>query len=56
MSKYLIAWTEEEWYNVVIEADSKNAALDIFYNQEYDREDVKHVGSELQDSVEVEQL
>lgn len=56
MSKYLIAWTEEDWYNVVIEAPSQNDALDMFWNQEYDREDIKHIGTELQDSIEVEQV
>ena len=56
MPKYLIAWTEENWYNVTIDAPSKFVALDKFYNQEYDREDVVLVGFELQDSVEVEEV
>ncbi len=56
MSKYLISWTEEDWYNVVIEADSKKQALDIWHDQAYDMEDIKHVGTELQDSIEIEQV
>ena len=56
MTKYLIAWTEENWYNLTIEADSKREALDKFYNHDFDYEDSVLVGSELQDSVEAEQV
>jgi hypothetical protein len=56
MPKYLIAWTEEDWYNVTIEADSSQNALDIFYGREYDEHTIVHIGGELQDSVEVEEL
>lgn len=56
MAKYLIAWTEEDWYNVEIEAESKDEALDKFWNREYDSEDINHIGSEFQDSLEIEEL
>ena len=56
MPKYLVAWTEENWYNITIEADSKWDALDKFHNHEFDYEDSILVGSELQDSVEAEEL
>ena len=56
MPKYLISWTEEDWYEVVIEADSRKAALDIRHNQAYDMEDIVHTGSELQDSIECEEI
>ena len=56
MPKYLIAWTEEDWYNLVIDAPSKMVALDMFYNREYDSEDIVFVGNELQDSIEVEEI
>ena len=56
MPKYIVSWTEEDWYNVTIDAPSKLVALDKFYNQEYDSEEVVLVGSELQDSVEVDEV
>ena len=54
MPKYIVSWTEEDWYNVTIEADSPREALDKFYDREYDMDDVLLTGSELQDSVTVE--
>lgn len=56
MTKYLIAWTEEDWYNITIEADSKAKALDMFHNREYDDHTVVHLGGELQDSIEIEEI
>jgi hypothetical protein len=56
MPKYLISWTEENWYNITIEADSAEEAKDKFYNHEFDYEDSILVGSELQDSVEAEEV
>ena len=56
MPKYLISWTEEDWYEVVIEADSKKKALDIWHDQAYDMENIVHTGTELQDSVEIEEI
>jgi hypothetical protein len=55
MGKFTVHWTIEEWYRVDIEADSRDEALEIFYAQSYLDGDVKHVGSELQDSVTVEE-
>lgn len=56
MPNYLIAWTEETWYNVEIEAASRKEALDKFHNNEYDSEDAVFIGAEMQDSVEIEEL
>ena len=56
MTKYLISWTEETWYNLEIEAADKMEALDKFHNNEYDSEDAVFIGSELQDSVEIEEI
>ena len=56
MPKYLISWTEEDWYSVTIEADSLREAKDKFWAQDFDYEDVRHTGTEIQDSVEVEQI
>ena len=56
MPKYLISWTEEDFLNITIDAGSKKEALDKFWNREYDGEDIVHVGTELQDSVECEEV
>ena len=56
MSKYLISFTEEDWYNITIEADSYEEAKDKFWNGEFDTEDVKHTGTEIQESIDIEQV
>ena len=56
MAKYLISWTEEEWYQVSIEADAKDKALDMFFSREFDEHTVVYLGGELQDSVEIEEI
>jgi hypothetical protein len=56
MPKYVIAWTEENWYNLIVDAPTRREALDIFDNNEYDREEVMLIGSELQDSLEIEEV
>lgn len=56
MTKYLISWVEEDWLNVLIEADSADEARDKFYNSEFDDQHIVHIGTELQDSVEVEEI
>ena len=55
MPKYLISWTEESWFETLIEAGSKQEALDIFHNGDYDREGVINTGWEMQDSIEIEE-
>lgn len=57
MPKYLVSWEESNWYDIFIEAPSKMAALDMFYNNEYDRENVAIVGFELiPDTIECEEV
>lgn len=56
MTKYLISWTEEDWWEVAIEAESKDEALGKFHNREYDEHTVVHIGGELQDSIEVQEF
>ena len=56
MPKYLISWTEESWYQVDIDADSKEQALDIFHEGDYDREGIINTGWEMQDSIECEEI
>lgn len=56
MPKYLVSWTEEDWYNVVIEADSAYEAQDKFWGREYDPEDVSHTGTEIQEGIDIEAI
>ena len=56
MSKYLISFTEEDWYNIVIEADSERQARDKFWSADFDFEDVVHTGTEIQESIDIEQV
>lgn len=41
MSKYLVTWIEETIFGVMVEADSENAALDIFDQSKYNMDDVR---------------
>tara|TARA_R110000803_G_scaffold37005_1_gene79683 strand:- start:311 stop:484 length:174 start_codon:yes stop_codon:yes gene_type:complete len=43
MSKYLVAWTESDTLNLIVEASSKEEAIDKVFNGDYDSEDVKSV-------------
>lgn len=54
MAKYLISFTEEDWYNIVIEADSLEAAKEKFWSHDYDFEDIRHTGTEIQEDIDVE--
>jgi hypothetical protein len=56
MPKYLVSWKEEDWYNVIIEADSAYEAQDKFWGREYDPEDTVHVGSEVSGSIDIEAI
>ena len=54
MPKYLISFTEEDWYQIVIEADSERQAKDKFWTQDFDPEDIVHTGTEIQESIDIE--
>jgi hypothetical protein len=41
MSKYLVTWVEETIFGVIVEADSQEAAFDIFDQSKYDMDDVR---------------
>lgn len=56
MSKYRIEWTDEIWYAVDVEAESEQDALDKFSNREYDLGDADIIGSEMQNSITVEEV
>ena len=54
MPKYLISWTEEQWYQKVVEADSYQEARDMLFSG--DIEWPEPYDFEIQDSVEVEEV
>jgi uncharacterized protein YjgD (DUF1641 family) len=56
MPKFRIEWTEEFWYALEVEAESKEEVLDKFHNHEYDFDDAEDLGAELQDSITVEEI
>jgi hypothetical protein len=56
MPKFRIEWTEEFWYALDVEAESKEEVLDKFHNQEYDFDDAESLGAELQDSITVKEV
>ena len=55
MNKYKVSYTIEEFYEVEIEANSEEEALDKFYSDDYNTTPEPR-GSELQDSVEAEEI
>jgi hypothetical protein len=56
MTKYLISWTEEVWQRVVIEAESRGEARELFYSGDFDMDTIKVTGGEIQDGVDIEEL
>ena len=56
MPKYLISFTEEDWYNITIEADSYEDAKEKFWQGDFDYEDVVHTGTEIQESIDIEAI
>lgn len=57
MPRYVISWEESQWLNLIVDAPSELVALDKFFSNEYDREDVIFVGQEtLPDTIECEQI
>jgi len=56
MPRYNISWTDELLYAMEVEADSKKDALDKFHSNKYDLGNADLFGSELQDSVTVEEI
>ena len=56
MASYLISFTEEEWYNISIEADSFEEAKEKFWSGDFDHEDIIHTGTEIQESIDIEEI
>jgi hypothetical protein len=53
MGKYVISWTEELWYKMEVNADSKDEALEKFHAGEYDFDSAKNTDVHLQEGVDV---
>ena len=51
--EYTVAWKEENWYKVRIEAKSIEEAKELFWAGEFDSAGVKHTGTEIQDDVDI---
>jgi hypothetical protein len=58
MPKYRINYTIERWYRIDVEAESAEQAREMFHTDKIDyfTSPTKEVGSELQDSVQIEEL
>ena len=56
MPKFRVSFTEEDWYSIDIEAESADEAQEKFWSHDFNDSDLRHFGTEIQDSVEVEQL
>jgi len=56
MDKYVVSWTEEIWQKVIIEAESKEEARELFYSGEFNIDSVKVTGGEIQDGVDINKL
>ena len=53
MNNYVVSWTEETWYRVNIQANSEQEAREKFWNHDFDMDESKDTGTEIQDSVDV---
>ena len=53
MAKYLIEWTNEDWYRMEVEAESEQEALDNFWSGEYSWANAAIIGGEVQENVDV---
>jgi hypothetical protein len=53
MPKYVIEWTNEDWYRMEVEAESKEAALDNFWSGKYNWDNATTTGGEVQENVDV---
>jgi hypothetical protein len=57
MSKYLVAWQEVDTLNLIVEASSKEEAIDKFLSGDYDSEEVNSVGISFDDdSIDAEEM
>lgn len=55
MKQFVITYTEQAYYEMEVEAESMEEALDAFHAGEYDYGLARQVGVELEDSVEIKE-
>lgn len=54
MSKYIISYTTEDWWEMEVDADSQEDAYDKFMSGEYNHSDATLTeGEYLQDSIDI---
>ena len=57
MSKYLVSWHEVDTLNIVVEASSREEAIDKVLSGDYDSEEVNSVGISFDgDSIDAEEM
>lgn len=54
MPKFEIAYTEEVWKKVVVEAVDEDVAMQKFWNGEFDEPEI--TGFEIQEGIDIEEL
>jgi len=54
MPKYEIKWTKEQWYKATVEADNREKAEDLFWEEQLTN--VENLGGEIQDSLEIREI
>jgi hypothetical protein len=55
MSKYLIKYVYEKWYDLEIEAGSREEALEKFWESSF-TEEPRLVGGEVQKGIDIEEI
>ncbi len=55
MATYKISYTLEKWYECAVEADSPEQAREKFWSGDYDDMTEKQTGSEIQDTIDIEE-
>ena len=56
MPKFIIAFTEEVWNRLEVEAENKEEAWDNFWGGEYEYASAKQIGGEIQGDILIEEV
>jgi hypothetical protein len=56
MSKYIIKYQKEIWFDLEVEAENEKQALEMFHAGEVEFGDAEEVGQEIQENILVEQI
>ena len=55
MPKYELEWTEEAWYRMTVEANSKQEAIDL-WSSGIQSSQIEPYGYEIQDGIDITEL